>query len=161
MGYMHMPVFCLLVRHQLLIVAAFPILTATFAMLLLDRYLDFHFFTVADQGNRMMYVNLFWGGVTGGLHPDPAGIRHLFGGHATFSTKPVFGYRSMVTATLAIAFSLSCLAAPFLTMGASADVNGFFGVMNDHRGSDRSTGCSRCTGGECGSQCRSCGRSVS
>ena len=45
---------------NLLIVAAFPVLTATFAMLLLDRYLGFHFFSVAAQGNPMMYVNLFW-----------------------------------------------------------------------------------------------------
>jgi cytochrome o ubiquinol oxidase subunit I len=61
MGYMHMPVFCwTALATNLLIVAAFPILTATFAMLLLDRYLDFHFFTVAGQGNQMMYINLFW-----------------------------------------------------------------------------------------------------
>ena len=61
MGYMRMPVFCwTALASNLLIVAAFPVLTATFAMLLLDRYLGFHFFTVDGQGNAMMYVNLFW-----------------------------------------------------------------------------------------------------
>ena len=61
MGYMRMPVFCwTALASNLLIVAAFPVLTATFAMLLLDRYLGFHFFSVDGQGNPMMYVNLFW-----------------------------------------------------------------------------------------------------
>ncbi len=61
MSYMRMPVFCwTALAANLLIVAAFPVLTATFAMLLLDRYLGFHFFSVDGQGNPMMYVNLFW-----------------------------------------------------------------------------------------------------
>jgi cytochrome o ubiquinol oxidase subunit 1 len=132
MGYMHMPVFCWTVfATNLLIVAAFPILTATFAMLLLDRYLDFHFFTVAGQGNQMMYINLFW--VWG--HPEVyILILPAFGIFseviATFSAKPLFGYRSMVTATLAICvLSFIVWLHHFFTMGASADVNGFFGVM--------------------------------
>jgi len=129
---MHMPVFCWTAfATNLLIVAAFPILTATFAMLLLDRYLDFHFFTVAGQGNQMMYVNLFW--VWG--HPEVyILILPAFGIFseviATFSAKPLFGYRSMVTATLAICvLSFIVWLHHFFTMGASADVNGFFGVM--------------------------------
>ena len=83
MSYMRMPVFCWTAfATNLLIVAAFPILTATFAMLLLDRYLGFHFFTLEGQGNQMMYVNLFW--VWG--HPEVyilglAELRNLFGGH--------------------------------------------------------------------------------
>ena len=61
MGYMRMPVFCwTALASNLLMVAAFPVLTATFAMLLLDRYLGFHFFSVDAEGNPMMYVNLFW-----------------------------------------------------------------------------------------------------
>src|SRR6202051_1772144 len=61
MGYMRMPVFCwTALASNLLIVAAFPIMTATFAMLLLDRYLDFHFFTNDAGGNPMMYINLIW-----------------------------------------------------------------------------------------------------
>jgi cytochrome o ubiquinol oxidase subunit 1 len=132
MSLMRMPVFCwTALASNLLIVAAFPVLTATFAMLLLDRYLDFHFFSVAAQGNPMMYVNLFW--VWG--HPEVyILILPAFGVFseviATFSGKPLFGYRSMVAATMAICvLSFLVWLHHFFTMGASADVNGFFGVM--------------------------------
>ena len=61
MSYMRMPMFCwTALASNLLIVAAFPILTATLAMLLLDRYLGFHFFTNEAGGNAMMFVNLIW-----------------------------------------------------------------------------------------------------
>jgi cytochrome o ubiquinol oxidase subunit I len=132
MGYMRMPVFCwTALATSLLIVASFPVLTATFAMLLLDRYLDFHFFTVDGGGNAMMYVNLFW--VWG--HPEVyILVLPAFGIYsevvATFSGKPLFGYRSMVAATMAICvLSFLVWLHHFFTMGASADVNGFFGVM--------------------------------
>ncbi|MBB3149554.1 cytochrome o ubiquinol oxidase subunit 1 [Phyllobacterium trifolii] len=132
MGYMRMPVFCWTsLAANLLIVAAFPVLTATLGMLLLDRYLGFHFFTVDGQGNAMMYVNLFW--VWG--HPEVyILILPAFGVFsevvATFSGKPLFGYRSMVAATMAICvLSFLVWLHHFFTMGASADVNGFFGVM--------------------------------
>src|SRR6202041_3575630 len=113
------------------IVAAFPVLTATMAMLLLDRYLGFHFFTIDGQGNPMMYVNLFW--VWG--HPGVyILILPAFGVFSevisTFSGKPLFGYRSMVAATMVICvLSFLVWLHHFFTMGASADVNGFFGVM--------------------------------
>ncbi len=132
MGYMRMPVFCwTALATNLLIVAAFPILTATFAMLLLDRYLGFHFFTVDGQGNQMMYVNLFW--VWG--HPEVyILVLPAFGVFSevisTFSGKPLFGYRSMVAATMAICvLSFLVWLHHFFTMGAGADVNGFFGIM--------------------------------
>ena len=133
MSYMRMPVFCwTALASNLLIVAAFPVLTATFAMLLLDRYLGFHFFTVDGGGDAMMYVNLFW--VWG--HPEvyilvlpPFGIFSEV--IATFSGKSLFGYRSMVGATMAICvLSFLVWLHHFFTMGASADVNGFFGVMS-------------------------------
>src|SRR5262249_49539875 len=55
MSYMRMPVFCwTALASNMMIVAVFPILTATLAMLLLDRYLDFHFFTIEGGGNPMM-----------------------------------------------------------------------------------------------------------
>jgi len=132
MGYMRMPVFCwTALASNLLMVAAFPVLTATFAMLLLDRYLGFHFFSVDGQGNPMMYVNLFW--VWG--HPEVyILILPAFGVFSevisTFSGKPLFGYRSMVAATMVICvLSFIVWLHHFFTMGASADVNGFFGVM--------------------------------
>ena len=133
MSYMRMPIFCwTALATNLLIVAAFPVLTATFAMLLLDRYLGFHFFTISGQGNMMMYVNLFW--VWG--HPEVyILVLPAFGIFseviATFSGKPLFGYRSMVAATMAICIlSFLVWLHHFFTMGASADINGFFGIMS-------------------------------
>ena len=133
MGYMRMPVFCwTALASNLLIVAAFPVLTAVFAMLLLDRYLGFHFFTVDGGGNAMMYVNLFW--VWG--HPEVyILVLPAFGIYsevsATFSGKPLFGYRSMVAATMAICvLSYTVWLHHFFTMGASAGVNAFFGITS-------------------------------
>src|SRR4051794_41127688 len=132
MGYMRMPIFCwTALASNLLIIAAFPILTATLAMLILDRYLDFHFFTNAAGGNAMMYVNLIWAWG----HPEVyILILPAFGIFseviATFSGKPLFGYRSMVAATMGICvLSFLVWLHHFFTMGATADVNGFFGVM--------------------------------
>jgi cytochrome o ubiquinol oxidase subunit I len=131
MGYARMPVFCwTALASNLLIVAAFPILTATFAMLLLDRYLGFHFFTNDGGGNPMMYVNLIW--CWG--HPEVyILILPAFGIFseviATFSGKPLFGYRSMIMATMAICvLSFLVWLHHFFTMGAGADVNAFFGI---------------------------------
>jgi cytochrome o ubiquinol oxidase subunit 1 len=132
MSYMRMPVFCwTALASNLLIVAAFPVLTATFAMLLLDRYLGFHFFTTDGGGNPMMYINLIW--VWG--HPEVyILVLPAFGVFSevisTFSGKPLFGYRSMVAATMGICIlSFLVWLHHFFTMGAGADVNGFFGVM--------------------------------
>ncbi|HZC98584.1 MAG TPA: cytochrome o ubiquinol oxidase subunit I [Bradyrhizobium sp.] len=132
MGYTRMPIFCwTALASNLLIVAAFPVLTATFAMLLLDRYLGFHFFTNDAGGNAMMYINLIW--IWG--HPEVyILILPAFGVFsevvATFAGKPLFGYRSMVMATMAICvLSFLVWLHHFFTMGAGADVNGFFGIM--------------------------------
>jgi cytochrome o ubiquinol oxidase subunit 1 len=131
MTYMRMPIFCwTTLASNLLIVAAFPILTATFTMLLLDRYLGFHFFTNEAGGNVMMFMNLIWAWG----HPEVyILVLPAFGIFSevisTFSGKPLFGYRSMVLATMAI-----CILAfmvwlhHFFTMGAGADVNAIFGI---------------------------------
>jgi cytochrome o ubiquinol oxidase subunit 1 len=131
MGYTRMPMFCwTALASNLLIVAAFPILTTTLAMLTLDRYLDFHFFTNELGGNPMMFVNLIWAWG----HPEVyILILPAFGVFSevvsTFSGKPLFGYRSMILATMAICIlSFMVWLHHFFTMGAGADVNGFFGV---------------------------------
>src|SRR5436190_5644419 len=132
MGYSRMPIFCwTALASNLLIVAAFPILTSTLAMLLLDRTLGFHFFTNDGGGNAMMYINLIWAWG----HPEVyILVLPAFGIFseviATFSGKPLFGYRSMVAATLGICvLSFMVWLHHFFTMGAGADVNAFFGVM--------------------------------
>jgi cytochrome o ubiquinol oxidase subunit I len=131
MSYMRMPVFCwTALASNLLIVAAFPVLTATLAMLALDRYLGFHFFTDTAGGNQMMFVNLIWAWG----HPEVyILVLPAFGVFSevipTFSSKPLFGYRSMVAATLFICLvSFTVWLHHFFTMGAGGDVNAVFGI---------------------------------
>ena len=140
MTYMRMPIFTwTALATNLLIVAAFPVLTATLAMLTLDRYLGFHFFTNEAGGNMMMFMNLIW--VWG--HPEVyILILPAFGVFsevvATFSRKPLFGYRSMVLATMAICVvSFMVWLHHFFTMGAGANVNADLRHRVDgHRGPD-------------------------
>ena len=61
MSLMKMPIFTWTsLVTNVLIVAAFPVLAATLALLTMDRYLGTHFFTNDMGGNVMMYVNLIW-----------------------------------------------------------------------------------------------------
>ncbi|MBZ9648941.1 cytochrome o ubiquinol oxidase subunit I [Sphingobium sp. 3R8] len=131
MNMMKLPVFTWTsLCANVLIVAAFPVLTAVLALLSLDRYIGTAFFTNDMGGNPMMYVNLIW--IWG--HPEVyILILPLFGVFsevtATFSNKRLFGYSSMVYATIVIAL-LSYLVwlHHFFTMGSGASVNSFFGI---------------------------------
>lgn len=132
MGLMKMPMFVWSVLGAMsLVIFAFPILTATLAMLALDRTLGMHFFTAGGGGNPMMYVNLIWAWG----HPEVyILILPAFGVFsevvATFSRKRLFGYTSMVAAIWAIVLlSFLVWLHHFFTMGAGADVNAFFGIM--------------------------------
>ena len=131
MGMMKMPVFTWTsLCTNVLIVAAFPVLTAVLALLSLDRYLGFNFFTNDMGGNAMMYVNLIW--IWG--HPEVyILILPLFGVFSeivsTFSSKRLFGYASMVYATVVITvLSYLVWLHHFFTMGSGARVNSFFGI---------------------------------
>jgi len=133
MHYTRMPMFCwTALASSLLIVAAFPVLTATLAMLLLDRYVGFHFFTDTGGGNSMMFMNLIWAWG----HPEVyILVLPSFGIYSevvsTFSGKPLFGYRSMIYATMAICIiSFMVWLHHFFTMGAGADVNSVFGIAS-------------------------------
>jgi cytochrome o ubiquinol oxidase subunit 1 len=131
MDLMKMPVFTwTALCTNVLIVAAFPVLTAVLALLSLDRYLGTSFFTNDLGGNAMMYVNLIW--IWG--HPEVyILILPAFGVFsevvATFCGKRLFGYASMVYATVVITI-LSYLVwlHHFFTMGSGASVNSFFGI---------------------------------
>ena len=132
MTLMKMPIFVWSVLNSMvLVIFAFPILTATLAMLSLDRLLGMHFFTSDFGGNAMMYVNLIWAWG----HPEVyILVLPAFGIFsevvATFSRKRLFGYNSMVFALSAISFfSFIVWLHHFFTMGAGADVNAFFGIM--------------------------------
>jgi cytochrome o ubiquinol oxidase subunit 1 len=133
MTYLRMPMFCwTALASNLLIIAAFPILTATLAMLILDRYAGFHFFTNEAGGNVMMFMNLIWAWG----HPEVyILILPAFGIFsevvATFSRKSLFGYRSMVLATMAICIiSFTVWLHHFFTMGAGPNVNAIFGIAS-------------------------------
>jgi cytochrome o ubiquinol oxidase subunit 1 len=131
MTLMKMPIFTwTALCTNILIVAAFPVLTAVLALLSLDRYAGTNFFTNELGGNAMMYVNLIW--IWG--HPEVyILILPAFGIFseivATFCGKRLFGYASMVYATVVITI-LSYLVwlHHFFTMGSGASVNSFFGI---------------------------------
>jgi cytochrome o ubiquinol oxidase subunit 1 len=131
MSLMKMPVFTwTALCTNVLIVAAFPVLTAVLALLALDRYCGTNFFTNDFGGNPMMYVNLIW--IWG--HPEVYILAlPSFGVFseivATFSSKRLFGYASMVYATIVITvLSYLVWLHHFFTMGSGASVNSFFGI---------------------------------
>ena len=116
---------------MILVISAFPVITATTFLLWLDRFLDMHIFTAGFGGNQMMYFNLIW--MWG--HPEVyILVLPSFGIFSevvsTFSQKPVSGYVSLVCAAVAITL-LSYLVwlHHFFTMGAGANVNAFFGIV--------------------------------
>ncbi|MGH1589901.1 cytochrome o ubiquinol oxidase subunit I [Methylobacterium phyllosphaerae] len=131
MSMMKLPIFVWSsLCTNILIVAAFPILTAVLAMLSLDRYVGTHFFTNDLGGNAMLYFNLIW--IWG--HPEVyILILPAFGVFSeitsTFCGKRLFGYTSMVYALVVITI-LAYLVwlHHFFTMGSGADVNSFFGI---------------------------------
>ena len=132
MTLMKMPIFTwTILVTVILMIAVFPILTGTLAMLTVDRLFGMHFFTNEAGGSPMLYVNLIW---TWG-HPEVyILVLPAFGAFseivATFSRKYLFGYNTMVYATVAIGFlSYVVWVHHFFTMGAGANVNAFFGIM--------------------------------
>ena len=133
MSLLRMPVFCwTALASSLLIVAVFPILTATLAMLSLDRVFGWHYFTNDAGGNPMMFMNLIWAWGHPEVYilvlPSFGIFSEIF---STFSGKPLFGYRSMVAATLFICVvSMMVWLHHFFTMGAGPAVNTFFGIAS-------------------------------
>ncbi len=131
MTMMRLPVFTwTALCANILIIASFPILTVTIALLTADRYLGTHFFTNDMGGNMMMYINLIWAWG----HPEVyILVLPVFGIFsevvATFCKKKLFGYTSLVWATVAITvLSFIVWLHHFFTMGSGANVNAFFGI---------------------------------
>jgi len=116
-----MPIF---VWNQLvtmfLILLAFPVLTAAFALLWIDRHLGAHFYDPTHGGQPILWQNLFW--FFG--HPEVYILALPYFGvitevFATMSKKPVFGYKGMIGATLSIgALSMGVWAHHMYTTGA-------------------------------------------
>ena len=131
MTLMRMPLFVWTsLCTSILMIFAMPPLTVATALLALDRYLGFHFFTNDLGGNMMNYANLFW--LFG--HPEVyILILPAFGVYSevvsTFSSKELYGYTSLVLATMAIAvLSFTVWVHHFFTMGQSANINAVFGI---------------------------------
>ncbi|NCP18205.1 MAG: cytochrome ubiquinol oxidase subunit I [Erythrobacter sp.] len=131
MHLMRMPLFCWTsLCVAIMLIYAMPALTVSSAMLALDRYADFHFFTNASGGNMMNYANIFW--MFG--HPEVyILILPAFGVFSeissTFSGKRLYGYTSLVIASMSIAvISFTVWLHHFFTMGQSAGVNIAFGI---------------------------------
>jgi cytochrome o ubiquinol oxidase subunit 1 len=131
MTMMKMPIFVWTVfSSMILVILSFPILTATLALLFLDRYFGMHFFTADFGGNAMLYINLIW--IWG--HPEVyILILPAFGIFsevvATFCKKYLFGYVTMVWAVISITFlSFLVWLHHFFTMGSGANVNAVFGI---------------------------------
>lgn len=132
MTLMKMPVFVWTsLCSVVLIVASFPVLTVTLSLLTLDRYLGMNFFTTSGGGDQMMYINLIW--IWG--HPEVyILILPAFGIFSevvsVFSKKRLFGYTTMVGATIVITIlAFFVWLHHFFTMGAGANVSAFFGIM--------------------------------
>lgn len=131
MTLMRMPVFVwTTLCSMILVVISFPILTVTLALLFLDRFYGMHFFTPEFGGNPMMYINLIWAWG----HPEVyILVLPAFGIFSevvpVFARKKLFGYTTMIWATIAITFfSFIVWVHHFFTMGAGANVNAFFGI---------------------------------
>jgi len=111
-----------------LIIIAFPPLTAAQVMLLLDRYAGAHFFDPQNGGSAVLWQHLFW--FFG--HPEVYILALPAFAIASevipvFAHKVIFGYASMAAATAAIAFiSLGVWVHHMFTVGLSDIVDTLF-----------------------------------
>lgn len=131
MTFMRLPIFTWTsLCAAIMTVFALPPLTVAALLLAADRYMGFHFFTNDLGGNMMNFVNLFW--LFG--HPEVyILVLPAYGVFAevvsVFSAKRLYGYVSLVIATMAIAvLSFTVWLHHFFTMGQSANVNVAFGI---------------------------------
>ena len=105
MTMFRMPIFTWnMLVTAILILIAFPILTAAMVLLFVDRHFGTHIYSTAGGGSPILYQNLFW--FFG--HPEVYILALPYFGIVTdvipvFSKKPLFGYKGMVFATMAIA----------------------------------------------------------
>ncbi|MBN9494030.1 cytochrome c oxidase subunit I [bacterium] len=104
MTMFRMPIFVWsILVTQLLQLLATPVLAASLSMLYIDHNFGAHFFDPAGGGNALMWQNIFW------FYSHPAVYIMVLPGFGmiseilpVFSRKPLFGYKSMVFALVAI-----------------------------------------------------------
>src|SRR6266851_4469165 len=111
-------------------VMALPPLSAAQIMLLLDRFLGAHFFDTQAGGSAVMWQHFFW--FFG--HPEVyvlmlPGFGFVSEIIPVFSRKVIFGYATIVAATVSIgAVSLSVWAHHMFAVGMGAPLNSFFAL---------------------------------
>jgi cytochrome c oxidase subunit I len=104
MTMFRMPIFTWnMLVTSVMVLLAFPVLTSALAMLFADRRLGAHVFEVTEGGTPVLWQHLFW--FFG--HPEVYIIALPFFGVVTeilpvFSRRPVFAYKGLILATLAI-----------------------------------------------------------
>ena len=120
MTLFRMPIFTWnILVTSVLVLFAFPVITGAFFALLADRHLGAQVYN-PDTGGAMLWQHLFW--FFG--HPEVYIVALPFFGVITeiipvFSRKPVFGYKGLVFATIAIgALSLTVWAHHMYATGA-------------------------------------------
>ncbi len=130
MTLFRMPIFTWnILVTSMLVLLAFPILTAALLVLWIDRHLGSQVYA-AGNGGPILYQHLFW--FFG--HPEVYIVAIPFFGIVTeivpvFSRKPLFGYKGMVLATLGIA-SLSLTVWAHHMFATGAVLLPFFSVMS-------------------------------
>jgi cytochrome c oxidase subunit I len=120
MTMFRMPVFTWnILLTSIMVLIAFPVLAAALLVLEIDRKFGAQVFS-AQSGGAVLWQHLFW--FFG--HPEVYIVAIPFFGIATeiipvFSRKPLFGYKGMVAATIAIAgLSMTVWAHHMFTTGA-------------------------------------------
>jgi cytochrome c oxidase subunit 1 len=105
MKLMQLPLFCWSwLITAFLLIAVMPVLAAVVTMMLMDIHFGTSFFNAAGGGDPVLFQHVFWFFA----HPEVyIMVLPAFGVISqivpTFARKPLFGYHSMVYATLAIA----------------------------------------------------------
>jgi cytochrome c oxidase subunit I len=117
--------------NSFLMLAAFPVLNAGLVMLLIDRFLDAHFFTAAG-GSALIWQHLFWSFG----HPEVYILALPAFGMVSeiipvFSRKPIFGYEFVAVSSVAIAvLSFGVWAHHMFAVGLSTPFNAFFAASS-------------------------------
>ncbi|WP_372662755.1 cytochrome c oxidase subunit I [Cohnella sp.] len=131
LSFMRLPMFTWSIFiTSALIVFAFPVLTVGLVALMFDRLFHANFFEAGNGGNSVLWEHIFW--VFG--HPEVyILIVPAFGVISevvsTFSRKRLFGYSSMVFATVLIAFlGFMVWAHHMFTTGLGPIANGLFSI---------------------------------